>query len=300
MHEIVKGYVAATLEDAVAAGDLARVEGDLEVFLRALEGSDSLRNTLSDPSVPERSRRGVVDDLLSGRAAPEAASLVSFTTRIERASDLPVVVAQLHEAAVAARDAETPGWGVVEAGDGGRLAVHDRVRGYAERVLSNLHDVAAVDTVEDELFRIARIVEANPELREALSDVESPYVRKRALVEDLFAGRVAPATVRLVRFVVRAGRLRDLVGTLEWLVEIAAAERGRRVAEVRSAVDLDPAEMTRLANALGRIVDREVEVRVIVDPSVIGGAFVSVGDLVIDGTVRQRFERLRDVLEQKS
>jgi F-type H+-transporting ATPase subunit delta len=106
--------------------------------------------------------------------------------------------------------------------------------------------------------------------------------------------------VRLSSYVLRAGRTRDLVGTFEWLVELAARERGRRVAEVRSAVPLDASETERLAIALGRLVNRTVDVRVIDDPSVLGGILVSVGDLVIDGTVRLRFERLRDLLVQPS
>lgn len=98
----------------------------------------------------------------------------------------------------------------------------------------------------------------------------------------------------------RAGRLRDLVGTFEWLVELAAAERGRRVATVRTAVALRPAEKRRIAAALSRITERDVEVREMIDPTVVGGLLVSVGDLVIDGTVRLRLERLRDVLAQAS
>jgi F-type H+-transporting ATPase subunit delta len=65
---------------------------------------------------------------------------------------------------------------------------------------------------------------------------------------------------------------------------------------VRSAVPLRPAERSHLAAALGRIVERDVEVREIIDPAVIGGILVTVGDLVIDGTVRLRVARLRDLL----
>jgi F-type H+-transporting ATPase subunit delta len=300
MHDLVRGYAAATFETAAGDGDLARLQRDLEVFLVAIEGSDQLRNTLADPSQSERTRRGVVSDLLKGRAVEEASDLAGFATRIERANDLPVVIAQLLEAANAALDAETAGWGLIEQETGGRLAVRDRIRGFADRVLSELTETSDVDTVEDELFRIARIVESSAPLRETLANPELDYAHKAAILQQIFGGKVTAPTTRLLRFVVRAGRLRDLVGMVDWLVEIAAAERGRRVAEVRSAVDLDDAEQARLSAALGRIVDRNVEVRVIIDPSVIGGAFVSVGDLVIDGTVRQRFERLRDVLEQHS
>ena len=106
--------------------------------------------------------------------------------------------------------------------------------------------------------------------------------------------------MRLVRYVIRAGRLRDLVGAINFLVQLAAEERGRRIAEVRSAVPLDDEERTRVGAALSRLTDRNVEVRGIIDPSVIGGISVSVGDLILDGTVRLRVERLRDLLVKAS
>ena len=109
-----------------------------------------------------------------------------------------------------------------------------------------------------------------------------------------------PATVRLVAYVLKAGHVRDLVGTFEWLAELAAEERGRRIAEVRSAVDLDDAEHARLAAALQRSVGRPVEVRVQIDDSVIGGMTIAIGDTVIDGSVRHRLDQLRETLAPSS
>jgi F-type H+-transporting ATPase subunit delta len=95
--------------------------------------------------------------------------------------------------------------------------------------------------------------------------------------------------------VLHAGRVRDLVGTYEWLVELCAEERGRRVAEVRTAVALADEEVARLSRALSVIVGRPVEIRIVIDPDTVAGVLIAVGDLVIDGTIRSRFERLRDV-----
>ncbi len=105
-------------------------------------------------------------------------------------------------------------------------------------------------------------------------------------------------TLQLCAYVLRAGRARDLVGALESLVELAAAERGRRLADVRSAVELDEDERDRLTAALARIARRPVELRVHIDPSVIGGLSIIVGDTIIDGTVRHRLEQLRESLLQ--
>ena len=97
-------------------------------------------------------------------------------------------------------------------------------------------------------------------------------------------------------FVVGAGRARDLPAIIDRVVERAAAERKHVVAEVRSAVSLDAKRQQKLAKALSQNLGLDVEVKVIVDPSVIGGAAVRVGDTVIDGTVRHRLDQLREGL----
>jgi F-type H+-transporting ATPase subunit delta len=182
----------------------------------------------------------------------------------------------------------------------GRAGARERIRGYAERSLQELAATEEVDQVEDELFRIARLLDENPQLRRVLEDVNFSLPARQAVLADLLASRARPATLRLSTYVLTAGRLRNLVGTFDWLVELAAEERGRRIAEVRSAVALDADEQERLKKALGRLVGREVEVRVIEDDSVIGGMTIATGDLFIDGTVRLRFERLRDVFAQQA
>lgn len=297
MRDLVRGYAAATLDTAVAHGSAALVASQLASFGAALVEFEQLRQTLTDATVEPAVRRAVVVDLLDGKAAPEATALAGFTAYYERASELGPTVQAL--AALAEGASPAPGAELVEP-PAGRAAARERLRGYAERVFEELTDKQEVDRVEDELFGLSRLLDTQQELRQVLADAGIDYTARAGVLEDLLAERVAPATLRLARYVLRSGRTRDLVGTFEWLVQLAARERGRRLAEVRSAVPLDAAESERLASALGRLVGRTVEVRVILDPSVVGGIFVSVGDLVIDGTVRLRFERLRDLLAQPS
>ncbi len=166
--------------------------------------------------------------------------------------------------------------------------------------MQELESRSDIDVVEDELFQVARVLESSRDLREVLSDGNLIYSGRAAVVDDLFARTFHETTVRLVRYVIRAGRLRDLVGAIDWLVQLAAEERGRRIADVRSAVPLDDVERERVGAALSRLTDRNVEVRGIIDPSVIGGIRVNVGDLILDGTVRLRVERLRDLLVKAS
>jgi F-type H+-transporting ATPase subunit delta len=170
----------------------------------------------------------------------------------------------------------------------------DRIDGYAEALFSVAHAEGVLPEVEDELFRFARTLEGNDELRTTLTDAAIPLERRRGVVEDILGPRASPTTSALVSFVVGAGRAADLPSIVNRLVARAATERDAEVAEVRSAIALDEATRGRLATALGNALGKTVEVRVIVDPTVIGGLVAQVGDTVIDGSVRHRLDQLRE------
>ena len=93
---------------------------------------------------------------------------------------------------------------------------------------------------------------------------------------------------------VAAGQASELPQIVDRFVELAAAEREHEVAEVRSAIPLDATQMQRLATALGRATGKDVEVKVIVDPTVLGGLVARIGDTVIDGSVRHRLEQMKE------
>jgi F-type H+-transporting ATPase subunit delta len=296
MREVVRGYVAAALESAASQGHLAAVLSDLDGFLRALVGSDPLRRTLTDQAVPLAMRRGVVADLLAGKATPETSAIVNFTLGAERAAELAAALAQVR---VLAEDANERASRHVQLGaepPAARAAVRDRIRGYADRVMAEVGDTAEIDVIEDGLFGFARVVDGSADLRIALSNPDIPLAARLQMLHDLLDGKINAAAEQMIGYVIRAGHLRDLVHTFDWLVQLAAAERGRRIADVRTAVDLDASQRAQLAAALTRTAGRPVEVRVRLDPDVIGGMLVSIGDTVIDGTVRYRLERLRDTL----
>jgi F-type H+-transporting ATPase subunit delta len=179
---------------------------------------------------------------------------------------------------------------------GGRTAVRERIRGYADRLFQEVDRLELIDDIEDELVRFARILDSSRGLRHALGDPSTAVAQRVALAGDLLRGKVLVATARLVTYVLQAGHIRDLVGTLEWVAGLAAEERGRRVAEVRSAVELDDDEYIRLVEALERTAGRPVKVRVQIEPSLLGGMAVEIGDTVIDGSVRHRLDQLRETL----
>jgi F-type H+-transporting ATPase subunit delta len=171
-----------------------------------------------------------------------------------------------------------------------------RIDGYARGLFEVARAEGTLDEVEDELFRFARSYESSDELRSALTDDTVPAARRQSIVEDLLGGKATPTTVQLISMVVGSGRTRDLPAIVDRLVQRAAASKDEQVAEVRSAVDLTPDQLDRLRAALANATGASVRVKVIVDPSVLGGLVATVGDTVIDGTVRTRLEQLKSRL----
>jgi F-type H+-transporting ATPase subunit delta len=169
----------------------------------------------------------------------------------------------------------------------------DRIDAYADALFRVAAAEAKLGEVEDELFRFARVIEGSNELREALTDSSTPAARRQQIVEDLLAGKATTTTTALVSMVVGAGRGRELPEIINSLVSKIAQSSNKVVAEARSAVNLTDDQRQRLAAALSKATGKDVEVKVIVDPRVMGGIVAQIGDSVIDGTVRHRLEQLR-------
>lgn len=179
------------------------------------------------------------------------------------------------------------------------MAAEDRIDGYASAILEVAKAEGELDRIGDEMFRIARAFASSNELREALTDARLPVERKQAMIDDLLGADALLLTVSLVGFVVAAGRGADLPAIADRLAERAAGERGKVIAEVRTAAEIDDETVERLATALSGATGRDVEVKTVVDPSVVGGIVARIGDTVIDGTLRHRFEELRETLTRR-
>jgi F-type H+-transporting ATPase subunit delta len=146
-----------------------------------------------------------------------------------------------------------------------------------------------LDDVEDELFRLERVVAAERALSDKLSDRTIPVAPRQELLRGLLQGKVDAATARLAERAVD-GRGRSFAASLRAYMVAAAARRNASVATVRVAADLSEADRTRLAEALGRQYGRDIQLNVIVDPNVVGGVRVDIGDEVIDGTIAARLD----------
>ena len=172
----------------------------------------------------------------------------------------------------------------------------NRIDGYARALFEVARAEGTLDEVEDELFRFARSYESSDALRNALTDEQIPAAKRQAIVEDLLGGKATSTTTQLVSMVIGAGRGRDLPAIIDKLVARASSAKNLELAEVRTAVPLTQDQETRLAAALANATGKQVNVKVVVDPSVLGGVVATIGDTVIDGSVRTRIDQLKSRL----
>lgn len=256
------GDSLARLTEQVAAavdggGDGVELGTGLFAASAVLADQPALRRALTDPSSEAAARTGLAEGVFGRHLSSAASSVVGAAAGLRWASSghLAAALEQLGVTAIV-RAADREGAG---------------------------------DRVEAELFGFGRTVVENPDLRSALSDPARSVADKQALVRTLLEGKAHADTVLLVGQAV-AGRHLTLTRAIDTFVELAARTRNRLVALVRVAEPLGDAEEKRLAAALSAQYDRTVHLNTVVDPSVLGGIHVSIGDEVIDGTVSSRLE----------
>jgi F-type H+-transporting ATPase subunit delta len=174
------------------------------------------------------------------------------------------------------------------------MSSDELIRGYAEALFTVVKAEGDLERVEDELYRFGKLLQSNNDLKQALSDLNVGLSQRVKVLEDILANKVSPHTLGLITFVVAQERGRQLSQILEELSELAAEARKSVVAEVRSATPLDNRQRNALEKALGEATGKKVEVKVLVDPSIIGGVVAKIGDTVIDGSVKRRLQQLRE------
>jgi F-type H+-transporting ATPase subunit delta len=293
VRQSIRGYTDAVIEQVGARGELAEVASELQSIVDLVRGSQDLRWVLTDPDAPVPARRGVVIDLLEPRVRPSSLRLVIFALEADRATEFEDDLAWLASRIDAAADDLVPVGDVTL----GRRAAVERVDGYATALLQDIEDRELFGDIEDELFRFMRIVAGSDELVAALTTREIDVRARRSLVVDLLQGRASSATIRLAAYATQIGRPRDYEFLLSHLVDRVAAETNRRLAIVRTAVALDEPRRAHLAGALSQVAGRAVDIRVTVDPTVLGGFVATIGDTVVDGSTRHRLDLLKARLD---
>ncbi len=260
LHQVRERLTALRGELPDAAGMSTVAEGLFSV-VRLLDQEGNLRRTLGDPALEAQAKEQLVDGLFASQLDALPLGLLKETV-VKRWSSPRDQVDALEILAV------TAVFFVAEA-DG------------------------ELDEVEDELFRFARTVSREPELRAVLTDRGLDVERKRALLDGLLNGKVKSGTKRIVNALVLTPRGRTLEDGLEDYAGLAADVRSRTLATVTSAVPLDDAQRERLAASLSAQLGRQVQLQVEVDPAVVGGIVVLVGDEIIDGSTRHRLAEAR-------
>lgn len=267
-----ESYAAAAERlETLATGErpvpLAGVADEILAVAALLAQQPRLRRALSDPSRGGEDRAGLLGSLIEGKVAEDTATL------------LRILVAGRWSSSGELLDA-------VE-----RLGI--------EALLASADSAGELAEVEDELFRFGQVVAGNNQLSAALGASSAPYGPRSELAHSLLEGKARPATIRLVDLALRGFGGRNFAGSLSRLVELAAERRDRQIAYVTVAVALSDAEEQRLGARLSQMYGRQVDLKVTVDPAIIGGMSVRVGHDLYDGTVARRLAQARGALAGK-
>ncbi|MCW2703085.1 MAG: atpH [Blastococcus sp.] len=246
------------LADGAAGPALLSLADELFAVARLLDGQLTLRRALSDPAGKPEDRAALARRLFGSKVSATALDLIETMARQRWSHPIDLVDAAVTLAIEASLDAAD-------------------ARG-------------ELDSVEDELFRFGRIVDADRELGRILSDRSAPAEGKAALLDRLLSGKVSPVTEQLLRNVLTGPHAGHANTAIERLSELAGRRRGQSTARVTSAVPLTAAQEQRLSDVLGRLYGRTIGLQVTVDPSLLGGLVVQVGDEVIDGSIAHRLE----------
>ena len=262
MNPSLMGYGAAVLAELEPAARRTVAE-ELASLESTVASEPALRAALTDTSVAAGPRRAVLADVLEGKVSAQAARIAAYGAFSSPAQDVPASIAEAAQRARAfAED------GVVHEPALSVLASRKRVGGFADAVFED-ESTETLDGVEDDLFHWALAISASVPLRNALTNRDLAAPDRARLVRDLLGPRANPVTVRLAAYAVVGGRPRDLLGTLDWLVDRVAAERGWRVARVRTARPMDDETIERLTTTLRALVGRPVELEIDPQPELL-------------------------------
>lgn len=224
---------------------------------RIVAGSSPLRNALSDESADAAGKRSIVDALFGSYTAAAKATLENVVSA--RWSNDDDLVAGLEELGIRA------------------------IAASADSTIS----------IESELFEFERAVASDAELELAVGSKLGTSDAKADLIESLLGGRASGQTVAIISQLVQQPRGRRIGELMRFATTVVADQAGLTVATVTAAAPIAPAQLKRLAEGLGKQYGRQLRINLVLDPSIIGGLRVQIGDDVIDGSIASRLSDLR-------
>lgn len=251
--------VVKSADDASAKLDpaeLSTLADELASIVKLLTREPILTRHIADPSSDSAARTALVERLLADKVGEPALAVVKAAASGRWSTDADLVDALEHAA---------------------RLALLVR----AEK------DNVAED-VEDQLFRVSRVLDADPQLATLLSDYTTPADGRIKLLKNVIGrggNSIAVALLSQTVELLRGERAHEVVNDL---AELAVARRGEVVAQVGAAADLSDAQRTRLTEVLTRIYGHPVSLQLHINPELLGGLSITVGDEVIDGTLSSK------------
>jgi F0F1-type ATP synthase delta subunit len=291
MQSRLEGFASALL-GALDDAERSRVAGELTNLEQTVLARADLRGFLADTSISGVSRANVLNDLLVDKVEATTRRLAVYAAARVAAQEVAHSFAEL--AVMARTYSET---GELDLPGLALLASRARISGFADAMLEDT-PTEDFSVIGDQLFTWAQTVESHEALRRLLLDRDADLAARLGATDQLLGGRVDPTTLALARFVVVGGRPRDLVGTLNFLVDFVARAHDWRVARVHSARPLDEASRRDLTASLTQLTGHSVELLEADDASLLGGVLVEVGDLRLDATTRGRLGVLHDALAQ--
>ena len=243
---------------------LRTLAGELADVVALLGSEPVLRKHLAEASDDDDAKTGIVDNLFGSKLGEDTLALLrsAVVGRWSATSDFTFAIERLARFAL--------------------LIVAEKAR--------------TIDNVEDELFRFGRLLVAEPKLSALLSDVNAPADKRLELLDTVVSGKVDDVTKAVLDQTVRLLRGQAAAAAVSDLAELAAARRGESVAHVVSASPLTDGQEEQLTAVLGRIYNREISTQVEIDPSLLGGLRVAIGDEVIDGDVATRLAKAAEEL----
>lgn len=253
--------LSEALDSRLGSSNAVGLSADLLSVAGLLDTEKQLRTALADSGQSAVGRQALVRQILSGRVGELAVDVLAdvVSERWSNDQDLLLAIEQLAFAAAFAGAAAD----------------------------------STLDATEEELFLFGRALDASSELQMALTSPSQSAAVKARIVRDLIGSRTTATTTQVLEYAVGHLHGRRIDSVVDVLCELAATQRQKLVAEVRVAAPLTDDQKARLTAALSSLKGRTVRLNVAVDPSVLGGAHVKVGDEVIDGTVASRLEQAR-------